>query len=105
MLPLLLIALAADPEPPGDAPKVIARAPWTHTRPAGDVTGKDQVQLVLRSAAELVAALHEVAAEIVKEAAKTGRSVREVAKRRKLMTDEELDRALDVLALTRGGIA
>jgi fumarate hydratase, class II len=48
---------------------------------------------------------YEVAAEIVKEATKTGRSVREVVKRRKLMTDEELDRALDVLALTRGGIA
>ena len=39
---------------------------------------------------------YEVAAEIVKEATKTGRSVREVVKRRKLMTDEELDRALDV---------
>jgi fumarate hydratase class II len=48
---------------------------------------------------------YEVAAEIVKEATKTGRSVREVVKRRKLMTDDELDRALDVLALTRGGIA
>jgi fumarate hydratase, class II len=48
---------------------------------------------------------YEVAAEIVKEATKTGRSVREVVKRRKLMTDEELDHALDVLALTRGGIA
>jgi fumarate hydratase class II len=48
---------------------------------------------------------YEVAADIVKEATKTGRSVREVVKRRKLMTDEELDRALDVLSLTRGGIA
>ncbi|MGH8976474.1 MAG: class II fumarate hydratase [Acidimicrobiia bacterium] len=48
---------------------------------------------------------YETAAEVVKEATKTGRSVREVVKRRKLMTDEELDRALDVLALTRGGIA
>ena len=48
---------------------------------------------------------YEVATEIVKEATKSGRSVRDVVKRRKLMTDEELDRALDVLALTRGGIA
>ena len=39
---------------------------------------------------------YEVAAEIIKESTKTGRSVREVVKRRKLMTDEELDRALDV---------
>jgi fumarate hydratase class II len=48
---------------------------------------------------------YETAAEVVKEATKSGRSVRDVVKRRKLMTDEELDRALDVLALTRGGIA
>ena len=39
---------------------------------------------------------YEVAAEIVKEATKTGRSVRDVVKRRKLMTDDELDHALDV---------
>ena len=48
---------------------------------------------------------YEVAAEIVKEVdASPARSVREIVKRRKLMTDEELDRALDVLAMTRGGI-
>ena len=47
---------------------------------------------------------YEVAAEIIKESTKTGRSIREVVKRRKLMTDEELDRALDVAAMTRGGI-
>jgi fumarate hydratase, class II len=47
---------------------------------------------------------YEVAAEIVKEATKTGRSVRDVVKRRKLMTDEELDRALDVIGMTEGGI-
>ena len=35
---------------------------------------------------------------------KTGRSIREIVLERKLMTDEELDRALDVLALTKGGI-
>jgi fumarate hydratase class II len=48
---------------------------------------------------------YEMAAEIVKESTKTGKSVREIVKRRKLMTDEELDRALDVLSMTRGGIA
>jgi fumarate hydratase, class II len=48
---------------------------------------------------------YELAAEIVKEATTTGRSIRQVVTARKLMTDEELDRALDVLALTRGGIA
>jgi fumarate hydratase, class II len=47
---------------------------------------------------------YEVAAEIVKESIRTGKSVREIVRARKLMTDEELDRALDVEAMTRGGI-
>jgi fumarate hydratase, class II len=47
---------------------------------------------------------YETAAEIVKESTRTGRSVREIVKRRKLMTDEQLDHALDVIAMTKGGI-
>jgi fumarate hydratase class II len=47
---------------------------------------------------------YEVAAEIVKESTKTGKSVREIVKRRKLMSDAELDKALDVIAMTRGGL-
>ncbi len=47
---------------------------------------------------------YETAAEVIKESTKTGKSIREVVKRRKLMTDDELDRALDVEAMTRGGI-
>jgi fumarate hydratase class II len=47
---------------------------------------------------------YEVAAEIVKESITTGKSVREIVRARRLMTDEELDRALDVEAMTRGGI-
>jgi fumarate hydratase, class II len=47
---------------------------------------------------------YETTAEIIKEATRTGRSIREVVKRRKLMTDAELDQALDVIAMTRGGI-
>ena len=35
---------------------------------------------------------------------KTGRSIREIVLERKLMTAADLDRALDVLALTKGGI-
>ena len=46
---------------------------------------------------------YERAAEVVKESIRTGRSIREVVLERGLMTDEELDRALDVMALTRGG--
>ena len=47
---------------------------------------------------------YETTAEIIKESSRTGRSIREIVKARKLMTDEELDRALDVEAMTRGGV-
>ncbi|HET7489505.1 MAG TPA: class II fumarate hydratase [Acidimicrobiales bacterium] len=47
---------------------------------------------------------YERAAEVVKESVKSGRSIREIVRERGWMTDEELDRALDVLGLTRGGV-
>jgi fumarate hydratase, class II len=47
---------------------------------------------------------YETAAEVVKESIKTGRSVRDIASDRNLMTPEELDNALDVLGMTRGGL-
>ncbi|MDQ1480026.1 MAG: fumarate hydratase, class [Actinomycetota bacterium] len=47
---------------------------------------------------------YEVAAEVVKESTRTGKSIREIVLKRKLMTGAELDRALDVEAMTRGGI-
>jgi len=47
---------------------------------------------------------YETTAEIIKESTRTGKSIREIVKRRKLMTDDELDRALDVESMTRGGI-
>ena len=47
---------------------------------------------------------YEVAAEVVKESTRTGKSIRDIVLKRKLMTGAELDRALDVEAMTRGGI-
>jgi fumarate hydratase class II len=47
---------------------------------------------------------YEVAADVVKESTRTGKSIREIVLKRKLMTGAELDRALDVEAMTRGGI-
>jgi fumarate hydratase, class II len=47
---------------------------------------------------------YEKAAELVKASVKTGRSIRELALEQGLLTAEELDRALDVLDLTRGGL-
>src|SRR2546423_3322888 len=46
---------------------------------------------------------YEKAAELVKKSTKTGRSIRELVLEEGLMTGEELDRALDVLGMTRGG--
>jgi fumarate hydratase class II len=47
---------------------------------------------------------YDEAAKVIKESVRTGRSIREIAKERKLLTDAELDKALDVLALTKGGV-
>jgi fumarate hydratase class II len=48
---------------------------------------------------------YEEVAKVVKESTTTGKSPREVVLKRKLMTEAELDKALDVLSLTKGGIA
>ncbi len=48
---------------------------------------------------------YERVAELVKASVVTGRSVRELVLEAGLMSAEELDRALDVLAMTRGGVA
>ncbi|MEA3056636.1 MAG: fumarate hydratase, class [Actinomycetota bacterium] len=47
---------------------------------------------------------YERAAEVIKESIKTGRSIRDLVLERGWMSAEELDKALDVLALTKGGI-
>jgi fumarate hydratase class II len=47
---------------------------------------------------------YEAAADVIKEATRSGKSIREIVRQRGLMTDAELDRALDVEAMTRGGI-
>ncbi len=47
---------------------------------------------------------YEVAAEIAKESITTGRSVRDIVLDRGLLPEAELDRALDVLGMTEGGL-
>jgi len=47
---------------------------------------------------------YDRAGEIVKQAAATGRSIREVAEEQGILSREELDRVLDPLRLTRGGV-
>jgi fumarate hydratase, class II len=47
---------------------------------------------------------YDAAAVIVKESMATGRSVRELVLEKGLLTEEQLDVALDVLGMTRGGV-
>ncbi len=47
---------------------------------------------------------YEEAAKVIKESTVSGRSIREIVVERGLMTDEEVDRALDVISMTKGGI-
>src|SRR3954471_7263848 len=48
---------------------------------------------------------YERAAKVQKEMLASGRSIREIVLADGLMTDAELDKALDIMALTKGGIA
>jgi fumarate hydratase class II len=47
---------------------------------------------------------YDRAAEIAKESFRTGRTVRELAREKQVLPDEELERALDARAQTEGGI-
>jgi len=47
---------------------------------------------------------YEAAAEVVKESVRSGRSVREIVLERGLLSAEQLDHALDVLSMTKGGV-
>ena len=76
---------------------------------AGIEANVDRLRMYAESSPSISTALnpyigYEAAAEIVKESSRTGKSIREIVKKRKLMTDAELDRALDVESMTRGGI-
>ena len=44
---------------------------------------------------------YDRAAEIAKESAKTGRTVREIAREQKVLPEKELERALDPVAMTK----
>ena len=47
---------------------------------------------------------YDKAAEVIKQSLKENKTLREVVLERKLMTEAEVDTALDVMAMTRGGI-
>ena len=47
---------------------------------------------------------YDAATRVVKESVRSGRSVREIVTEEELMSPDELDTALDVLGMTKGGI-
>ncbi len=68
--------------------------------------GPEMVNRGLAIATALVPAIgYDAAAEIAKEAAKTGATVREVARQRTQLSEEELDRILDPAAMTERGFS
>ncbi len=76
---------------------------------AGFVVNTDAIKNALERNPILVTALnpvigYEVGAATAKQAYKEGRPIREVAKENTDLSDEELERLLDPLELTRGGI-
>ena len=69
----------------------------------------DRVRQLLERNVVIITALnphigYDNGARIVKEAAATGRSIRELVLEAGLMTEEELDRALDLKKMTEGGL-
>jgi fumarate hydratase class II len=69
----------------------------------------DRLQYYAESSPSIGTALnpyigYEKAAELVKKSIGTGRSIRELVLEEGLMSDAELDRALDVLGMTKGGL-
>jgi fumarate hydratase class II len=75
----------------------------------GIAVNADRVRELLERNAVIVTALnphigYDNGARIVKQAVATGRSVRELVLEAGLMTEEELDSALDLRKMTRGGI-
>ncbi|WP_029214717.1 class II fumarate hydratase [Kallotenue papyrolyticum] len=76
---------------------------------AGIVANRQRCQELLERNPAIATALNKVigydkAAEIAKEAAATGKSVREVVKARGLLSDEQLDEILNVRDMTEPGI-
>ncbi|MEE8367578.1 MAG: class II fumarate hydratase, partial [Thermoanaerobaculia bacterium] len=75
----------------------------------GLVANQDRARQMVEKSLAMVTSLaprigYDEAAEIAKEAFSTGRTVREIARERKVLSDEELDRALDAYAQTEGGV-
>jgi fumarate hydratase class II len=72
------------------------------------VANKERCQELVELSMAMVTSLvpkigYDRAAEIAKESARTGRTVREICRQKKVLPDEELDRVLDPVAMTGPG--
>ncbi len=75
----------------------------------GLVANRERAQQIVEQSLAMVTALaprigYDRAAEIAKEAYKTGRTVRELAREKEVLPAEELEQALDARAQTEGGV-
>ena len=76
---------------------------------AGLEANRERVEQMVEQSLAMVTSLapeigYDKAAEIAKEAFKTGRTVREVATEKGVLPADDLDRALDAHAQTAGGV-
>ena len=74
----------------------------------GIAANKERCQELVELSMAMVTSLvpkigYDRAAEIAKESASTGRTVREICRQKKVLPDEELDRVLDPVAMTEPG--
>jgi fumarate hydratase class II len=94
-----------------DAVRVLTAAVETFTRTCvtGIVADRDRAKRYAELSLSIVTALvpalgYDRVAEVVKQAMAEGKTAREVVLERGLLTEAEIDRVLDVMAMTRGGI-
>jgi len=104
MLPVIAYNLAQSIELLANASRLLADKSI-----AGFTVNQDQLRTALERNPILITALnavigYEKGAQIAKKAYAEGRPIKEVAKEMTDLSDAELDRLLDPLALTRGGI-
>ena len=85
----------------------LASSAWPSTTALTRLNGAPAIRSVIvrLSATHCWNIGYEKVAKVVKESTATGKSPRQVVLEQKLMTEAELDKALDVLSLTKGGIA
>jgi fumarate hydratase class II len=76
---------------------------------AGVVARRERCAELVEKSLAMVTALaprigYDAAAEVAKESWKTGRTVRELAREKRLLPDDELERVLDARRMTEGGL-